>query len=107
VTVYPGKLRERITVQQPVREQNELGETTLRWIDYQRIWASVEGVKSSEVLGNGQQLFDVTHRVRLRYFKWLNNNMRFDWHGRTLEIVSLLEHGHRTELEAICREVQR
>jgi hypothetical protein len=30
--------------------------------------------------------------------------MRFAWRGRTLEIASLLEHGHRTEHEAICME---
>jgi hypothetical protein len=30
--------------------------------------------------------------------------MRFAWRGRTLEISSLLEHGNRTEHEAICME---
>jgi hypothetical protein len=32
--------------------------------------------------------------------------MRFSWRGRTLEIVSLLEHGNRSEHEAICEEAR-
>jgi hypothetical protein len=30
--------------------------------------------------------------------------MRFSWRSKTLEIVSLLEHGNRSEHEAICQE---
>jgi hypothetical protein len=30
--------------------------------------------------------------------------MRLQWRGRTLEIVSLLEHGNRTEHELLCQE---
>jgi hypothetical protein len=40
----------------------------------------------------------------LRYLSGLDQNMRFSWRGRTLEIVSLLEHGNRSEHEAICQE---
>jgi hypothetical protein len=30
--------------------------------------------------------------------------MRIVWRGRTLEIVSLLEHGNRSEHELVCQE---
>jgi SPP1 family predicted phage head-tail adaptor len=100
-----GKLRERVTVQIASGATNTLGETVLTWANSTAVWASVEGVSARESLTNGQQEIALTHRVRLRYLPGLTQNMRFSWRTRTLEIVSLLEHGNRSEHEAICQEV--
>ena len=99
-----GKLRERITVQIASGTTNTLGETVLAWSNSTSVWASVEGVSAREALTAGQQEESVTHRLRLRYLPGLTQQMRFAWRGRTLEIVSLLEHGNRSEHEAICEE---
>jgi SPP1 family predicted phage head-tail adaptor len=99
-----GKLRDRITVQIASGTTNALGETVLAWSDSSAVWASVEGVSAREALLAGQQETSVTHRLRLRYLPGLTQQMRFAWRGRTLEIVSLLEHGNRSEHEAICQE---
>jgi head-tail adaptor len=42
--------------------------------------------------------------VRLRYVDGMTQNMRLVWRGRTLEIISLLEYGNRSEHVAICQE---
>lgn len=99
-----GKLRERVTVQIASGTTNTLGETVLAWADSTSVWASVEGVSARESLAAGQQEVSITHKVRLRFLSGLTQSMRFAWRGRTLEIVSLLEHGNRTEHEAICQE---
>ena len=99
-----GKLRERVTVQIASGSTNTMGETVLSWSNSTAVWASVEGVSARESLVNAQQEVAVTHRVRLRYLPGLTQNMRFSWRSRTLEIVSLLEHGNRSEHEAICQE---
>jgi SPP1 family predicted phage head-tail adaptor len=104
--IDPGKLRERITVQIASGSTNALGETVLAWSNSSAVWASVEGVSAREALLAGQQETSVTHRLRLRYLPGLTQQMRFAWRGRTLEIVSLLEHGNRSEHEAICQEQQ-
>lgn len=104
--IDPGKLRERVTVQVASGTTNALGETVLAWSDSSAVWASVEGVSAREALIAGQQETSVTHRLRLRYLPGLTQQMRFAWRGRTLEIVSLLEHGNRSEHEAICQEQQ-
>jgi len=101
-----GKLRERVTVQIASGSTNTLGETVLAWSDSSAIWASVEGVSAREALLAGQQDTTVTHKVRMRYLPGLTQQMRFSWRSRTLEIISLLEHGHRSEHEAICEERQ-
>jgi SPP1 family predicted phage head-tail adaptor len=99
-----GKLRERVKVQVASGTTNTLGETVLAWSDSSAIWASVEGVSAREALLAGQQDTTVTHKVRMRYLPGLTQQMRFSWRSRTLEIVSLLEHGNRSEHEAICQE---
>jgi SPP1 family predicted phage head-tail adaptor len=104
--IDPGKLRERVTVQIASGTTNALGETVLAWSNSSAVWASVEGVSAREALLAGQQETSVTHRLRLRYLPGLTQQMRFAWRGRTLEIVSLLEHGNRSEHEAICQEQQ-
>lgn len=102
--IHAGKLRERVTVQIASGTTNTLGETVLSWNNSTAVWASVEGVSAREALALGQQETVVTHRVRLRYLPGLTQNMRFAWRNRTLEIVSLLEHGNRSEHEAVCEE---
>jgi len=104
--IDPGKLRERVTVQIASGSTNALGETVLAWSNSSAVWASVEGVSARAALIAGQQETSVTHRLRLRYLPGLTQQMRFAWRGRTLEIVSLLEHGNRSEHEAICQEQQ-
>ena len=104
--IDPGKLRERVIVQIASGTTNTLGETVLSWSDSSAVWASVEGVSAREALIAGQQDTSVTHKVRMRYLPGLTQQMRFAWRGRTLEIVSLLEHGNRSEHEAICQEQQ-
>ena len=102
--IDPGKLRERVTVQIASGTTNTLGETVLAWSNSTAVWASVEGVSAREVLSFGQQETSITHKVRLRYLPGLTQQMRFAWRSRTLDIVSLLEHGNRSEHEAICQE---
>ena len=99
-----GKLRDRITVQIASGTTNALGETVLAWSNSTSVWASVDGVTAREALTAGQQEVSITHKVRLRYLPGLTQQMRFAWRGRTLEIVILLEHGNRSEHEAICQE---
>jgi len=102
--IRAGDLRERVTVQIASGTTNALGETVLAWSNSSAVWASVEGVSAREALAAGQQDTTITHKVRLRYLPGLTQQMRFAWRGRTLEIVSLLEHGNRSEHEAICQE---
>lgn len=103
--IEPGKLRERVTVQIASGTTNALGETVLTWANSTAVWASVEGVSAREALAAGQQDVTITHRVRLRHLPGLTQQMRLEWRSRTLNIVSLLEYGNRSEHVAICEEV--
>jgi SPP1 family predicted phage head-tail adaptor len=99
-----GKLRDRVTVQIASGTTNALGETVLAWSNSTSVWASVDGVSAREALLAGQNQVSMSHRVRMRYLPGLTHNMRLSWGGRTLEIISLLEHNNRSEFEIICQE---
>lgn len=102
--IHPGKLRERVTVQQATETRNGLGEVVQAWSTYATVWASVEGISSREALQQGQVQTDVSHRVQMRYLNGLTHTMRLYWRSRALEIVSVLEHGNRSEHEILCTE---
>jgi SPP1 family predicted phage head-tail adaptor len=99
-----GKLRDRVTVQIASGSTNALGETVLAWSNSSAVWASVEGVSAREALLAGQNQVSMSHRVRMRYLPGLTHSMRLSWGGRTLEIISLLEHNNHSEHEIICQE---
>ena len=102
--IDPGRLRERVTVQQATETRNTIGETVQAWSTFAERWASVEGLSSREVLLQGQQQTELSHRVRMRYVDGMTQTMRLLWRWRVLEISSLLEHANRSEHELLCTE---
>jgi SPP1 family predicted phage head-tail adaptor len=99
-----GTLRERVTVQQASESRNRLGESVLEWATFAEVWANVQGVSAREFLLAGQQQVELSHRVKMRYLTGLTSKMRLSWRGRTLEIISILEHENRSIHELICQE---
>jgi SPP1 family predicted phage head-tail adaptor len=99
-----GILRDRVTVQQATENRNRLGESISEWATFTEVWASVQGVSAREFLLAGQQQVEVSHRVKMRYLNGLTPQMRLLWRGRTLEIISILEHENRSVHELICQE---
>lgn len=102
--INAGQMRERVTAQVATQTTNTLGEPIPTWSDYATVWASVEGVTARELLLAGQQQTEISHRVRMRYLPGLTGQMRLQWRGRTLEIMSILEHDNRSVHELICQE---
>jgi SPP1 family predicted phage head-tail adaptor len=100
-----GDLRERITVLDYRETKNAMGEMVPVYdTTFAEVWASVQGVTAREFLLAGQQQTEISHRVRMRFLTGLTQRMRIVWRGRTLEIVSLLEHANRSEHELLCQE---
>lgn len=99
-----GQMTERVRVEQPTEVRNRFGESVQSWATYAERWASIEELSSREFLSQGQQQTEITHRVRMRYLDGMEPTMRLVWRDRTLEIVSLLEHGNRSRHELLCVE---
>ena len=91
-------------MEQATENRNSLGESILSWATFEEVWANVQGVSAREFLLAGQQQVEVSHRVKMRYLTGLSPQMRLSWRGRTLEIISILEHENRSVHELICQE---
>lgn len=102
--IDPGKLRERVRIEQASEARNSMGEVVQTWTLFAARWASVDGLSSREFLLQGQQQTEITHRVRMRYVPGMTSSMRIVWRERVLEMNSLLEHRNRSEHEALCTE---
>jgi len=101
-----GELRERVTVLQATESRSRLDEVVMTYsTTFAEVWASVQGVSAREYLLAGQQQVEISHRVKMRYLAGLSPQMRLSWRGRTLEIISILEHENRSVHELICQEV--
>jgi SPP1 family predicted phage head-tail adaptor len=101
-----GQLRERVTVLQGRESRSRMDEVVMVYdTTFATVWASVQGVSAREYLQAGQQQVEISHKVRMRYLTGLSAQMRLSWRGRTLEIISILEHENRSIHELICQEI--
>ncbi len=103
-----GRMRQRVTLQQPTLTQNSYGEPVAAWSDVQELWASILPASGMEryVSGGEQLQAGVTHRVRMRYRSDVSPIMRLLWGTRTLEIDSIQDpSGKTSEMVLMCSEV--
>lgn len=105
MAVAAGRMDERITIEQPSADRNQLGEATIEWSAMKTVWASVDGLSSREILQAMQANVVASHRIRIRYLDSVTPHCRIVWRGRTMEIASLVERNKRTVLEILVREV--
>jgi len=101
-----GRLRHRVTVQEPVESQADDGQVTVTWSKIGVRWAAVEPVRGREIIANEQLIGEVSHKVTLRYMKTLTARHRFLYRDRVLEIVQMINPGEQNLLlECLCKEV--
>jgi SPP1 family predicted phage head-tail adaptor len=85
-----GRLRHRITIQQNIQAQNEIGEWVDDWSEFATVWAAIEPALGKEYYAAKQIDSKVDGKIRIRYLDGLEPTMRVVWQGRILHIVSLL-----------------
>lgn len=102
-----GKLRHRITIQQPTNTAGSMGQVTTTWSDLATVWASVEPLSGSERWRAQQVQPGVSHKVTLRYLAGVTPAMRVQHGTRYLNIDSVLNTEERNvELVLNCVEQQ-
>tara|TARA_Y100001937_G_C7053852_1_gene300431 strand:+ start:508 stop:828 length:321 start_codon:yes stop_codon:yes gene_type:complete len=100
-----GRLNERIHIEVPKQTRNSLGEAHIEWHSFDRVYASVDGMRSKEILQAMQANVIATHKITIRYRDGIDHKARITWRGRTMEIASVVERHRRTCLELLVREV--
>lgn len=101
-----GKLRHRITIQEPVVARNGFNEAITTWSAVATVWASVEPLSGREFFAAEHVQSEITHRIRVRYRAGIAPTMRVVFNGRYLMIESVINYGERnTDLQLMCREM--
>lgn len=103
-----GRLRQRVTLQEPVTARNGYGEVITTWATVATMWAQVEPLSGREYFDAEHLQSEITHRVRLRAVRrgWTATPaMRVLYGGRDLRIVSVIDWRERhVELHLMCKE---
>ena len=92
-----GKLRQRVTLQQPVTGSNAIGEVTYTWADVATVWAAVEPTTGALYYAAQQAESKVDGRVRIRYRSDVLPTWRVKFGARYLSIVSILNPQERNK----------
>lgn len=106
--IRAGDLDRRITFQAATREQNATyGTWSTVWADYATVWAQVRDVLPSraESVDDDISMARRPARVRCRYRDDITSDMRVDYDGRLMRIVSgPVEIGRREGLELLIEQ---
>jgi SPP1 family predicted phage head-tail adaptor len=100
-----GRLRNRVTIQRPVRIQNDSGEVIVdTWTDVAPVWAAIESVTGREYMASTEFRANVTHRIRIRYRADVDATHRVvDARGTIYSIDAVLPvRGLQRELQLMC-----
>ena len=99
-----GSLRDRLTLEQPVRTPDGGGGASVSWEPVADLWAHVRPISGDERLAHDQVAGRLTHQVWIRHRTGVVPAMRFRDGARIYEIVAVLDSPPRTHLKCLCEE---
>ena len=104
--IRAGRMRERVTFQNPAQVRSPSGGTRLEWTTVATVWASVDGLRTRDLMQAQQANVMATHKVICRYRADVDHKSRMIYRGRTMELSSVIDRNDREYLEILAREVQ-
>jgi SPP1 family predicted phage head-tail adaptor len=100
-----GRLRHRVTIQEPVVARNGYNEAITTWSTVATVWASVEPLSGREFFAAEHVQSEITHRVKMRYRSGVAPTMRVVHDGRYLMVEAVINYAERgTDLQLMCKE---
>lgn len=100
-----GEMRERVTLQSPVRTGDGTGGADIVWTSGATVWAKVEERGGTERLAGERLAARAGITLTIRYRSGITTEMRVLWKGRVLNIKSLSDpEGRKRFLEVACEE---
>jgi SPP1 family predicted phage head-tail adaptor len=81
-----GSLRERLTIERPVRVADDAGGARTTWAALATVWAEVVSLGGVETALGERREARTSHRVTMRFRDDVTAEMRLVWRGRSLDI---------------------
>jgi SPP1 family predicted phage head-tail adaptor len=100
-----GQMRERVTLQAPVRLPDGAGGADAAWDAGATVWAKVEERGGEERAAGERLAAEARLRVTIRHRSGVTAEMRALWNGRALEITGIRDpDGRKRFLVLDCEE---
>jgi SPP1 family predicted phage head-tail adaptor len=100
-----GKFRHTLTLQRQVHPEDDFIDDGEQWDTVAAIRAEVMPMSGKELLEARQIVANVTHKVTTHWQPIFKSDMRLDFHGRVLNIASVINVGERSRrCEMMCVE---
>jgi len=102
-----GQLRDRVTLQAPVRARDDYGSVTTTWSSVATdVPANVRDTVGQNFYSAAQEKLKVTSEVRIRWRRDVSATWRVIFGLRTLEVVQAQNpDGRKNELVLYCKEI--
>lgn len=101
-----GRLRHRVTIQEPTRTRNERGAEVLSWSDVATVWAEVRTPYGRERTVNEQTVAVLTHVVTMRFRRDLTPGYRLRWENRVFALLATPDPDNRKVMIVCqCQEI--
>jgi len=82
-----GRLRHRVTVEQPVTTDDGGGGATTNWSPVATLWGAIEPASAAEIDAYDRLEGRITHRVVIRHRSDVAGGMRLTHEGRVFRIL--------------------
>lgn len=100
-----GKLRQRVTLQKPVKAIGDYGADDITWTDVATIWANVMPLRGNEYYASMREETGVDFRIYIHYRTDVSHGWRLTYEGDEFDIVAAIDPDERHKyLELMCKE---
>ncbi len=99
-----GRLRERVTIERPVRVSDGTGGESVSWAALGTVWAEVASLAGSEVTQAERDEARGRYTVTMRHRDDVIADMRLVWRGKVLNIRGLRDPDGRRRWLAVSAE---
>lgn len=93
--VNAGELRDRLTLQAPVRVPDGAGGVSVNWESAADVWGAVRPIGGREIVDGEGLSARVTHEIWIRFRDGLTSEMRFRLDARLFDIRAVIDAGSR------------
>lgn len=100
-----GALRHRLTLEAPVRTEEEGGAASVAWTTVADVFAAITPGSGRELVAADGTAARATHAILIRWRPGVLPAMRFSGAGRVFDIHAVLDRDERRHwLECLCEE---
>lgn len=105
--INAGKYRHIVTIQKLVGNEDSYGEVIEDWEDIIKTRAGIFPLSGREFFQAEALNSEVTHKVQIRYLDGITTEMRINFNGRFLYIISapINWQEKNLELQLLCKEI--